>query len=184
MISAQKEALLQQIVDLDMYFFKKMKTEEPIPENTLPALRRMRWMTYSVLSEKTLILWLRDLKQAKKTGRNTMIEKYALLEGQIPTIQENPVIEKIVSQERLWMEEVAKKYPRTMQGHESNKALFKRYMMCELQSWSPEALDSYWMDVQQALRRGENMAEARYDNLYISLGRGTLKEFDEGMMQE
>ena len=49
MISKYKEALLQQVVNLDMEFFAAMKTEEPVPENTLPALRRMRWMTYSVL---------------------------------------------------------------------------------------------------------------------------------------
>lgn len=178
MISKYKEALLQQVVNLDMEFFAAMKTEEPVPENTLPALRRMRWMTYSVLSEKTLSLLLRDLEQAKKAGRNTMIEKYALLEDQIPMLQNNSIIEAIAAQEEDWMEQVAEKYPHTLQGHVGNKTLFKRYMMCELQSWNPDTISSYWEDIQNALKAGYNLAEIRYDNLYCSLGKGTLKEFD------
>lgn len=184
MISEEKQKLLEQVVDCDMDFFTSMKTEDPIPENTLPALRRMRWMTYSVLSEKTLRLWLRDLRQAKADGRNTMIEKYALIENQIPTIQENPVIGQIATQEEKWMGEVAEKYPRTVQGHDDNRSLFKRYMMCELQSWSPEALDSYWADIQKALDEGWNMAEKRYDYLYLSLGKGTLKELNDELEQK
>ena len=181
MISEAKEELLKGIVDLEMKFFQNMKTAEAIPENTLPALRRMRWMTYSCLSDNTLILLLRDLTQHEEEGRNPMIEKYALIDGLIPTIQENEKIGMIVEQEVAWMEEVAKKYPKTVQGHDSNKALFGHYMSCELQSWDPETLDSYYNDVVVAKSQGKNLAEVRYDNLYESLGKGSLKEVSDSL---
>lgn len=178
MISEAKEELLKAIVDLEMDFFKNMKKQEEVDEKALPALRKMRWMTYSCLSDKTLLLLLQSLCTAQDEGRNTMIEKYALIDGLIPTIQKNPIIPKIVDQEIVWMDEVAKKYPKTVQGHEDNKDLFKKYMLCELQSWTPEALESYFKDVKNAKENGINLAEIRYDNLYESLGKGSLKEFN------
>lgn len=181
MISAAKDQIIKRIVDIEIGFFKSMNTEEPVPENTLPALCRMRWMTYSCLSETTLQLWLRDLEAAKAEQRNTMIEKYALIDDLIPAIQDSPLIPKIVGQEVAWMEEIAQKYPKTVQGHEGNRDLFKKYMLCELQSWSPEALLAYWDDILAAVEAGENLAEIRYDNLYESLGRGTLKQFNESL---
>lgn len=181
MITAAKDELIWKIVDIELEFFKSMKVEEPVPENTLPALRRMRWMTYSALSEETLKLWLRNLENAKADERNTMIEKYALIDNLIPTLQDNPIIAKIVDQEVAWQEEVAQKYPKTVQGHDENRQLFKHYMLCELQSWSPETLLSYWADILGALEAGENLAEKRYDNLYESLGRGTLEQFNASL---
>lgn len=181
MISVAKDQIIRKIVDIEMEFFQNMKTEEPVPENTLPALRRMRWMTYSALSEETLSFLLKDLEKAQEEERNTMIEKYALIDKLIPNIQDNPIIPKIVEQEVVWMEEVAQRYPKTVQGHEGNRDLFKHYMLCELQSWSPETLLSYWGDILGALEEGVNLAEKRYDNLYESLGRGTLKQFNESL---
>lgn len=178
MVSEAKEELLKGIIDIEMEFFRSMKTEEPVAENALPALRRMRWMTYSCLSDTTLILLLRDLCQAKQDGRNTMLEKYALIDGLIPTIQKSDDIEKIVSQETVWMEEVHQKYPKMTQGHDSNKDLFKRYMACELQSWSAEALKAYLKDVCNAVALGINLAKIRYDNLYESLGKGSLEQYN------
>jgi len=178
MLSEAKEELLKGIIDIEMEFFRSLKTEEPVAENALPALRRMRWMTYSVFSDNTLILLLRDLCQAKQDGRNTMLEKYALIDGLIPPIQENDDIKKIVEQETAWMEEVHQKYPKMTQGHDSNKDLFSKYMSCELQSWSPEALKSYLKDVYAAVAVDENMAKMRYDNLYESLGKGSLEQYN------
>ncbi len=176
-----KQKLIQAIVDQELEFFQNMKTEEPVPENTLPALRRMRWMTYSVLSEDTLSLLLRDLKKAKEDGRNTMIEKYALIDGLIPDIQHNPIIRKIALQETEWQEEIARRYPKALQNHDANRSLFQHYMECEMQSWSPEMLLSYYSDILAALEEGVNLAERRYDNLYASLGKGSLKEVDDSI---
>lgn len=171
-----KEAMLHNIIAIEMDFFTSMNTEEKVPPNTLPALQRMRWMTYVVLSPKTIGLLLRDWEEAKKAGRNTMIEKYALLDNLIEPIQENPIIDKIATQEKIWIDALAEDYPEALQGHDDNKGLFKRYMLCELQTWSPDTLESYWEDVQRAVKEKRNMAEERYDALYASLGKGSLKE--------
>lgn len=178
-----KEDILKHIIDQEMEFFEAMNKEEEIPENTIPALRRMRWMTYVVLSEETLKLWLIDLLQARESNRNTMIEKYALIDGLIDPIQINPVIEKIATAETEWMEELAKEYPLTVQGHDSNKELFKKYILCELQSWSKEALDSYWQDICRAKENNENLAIVRYDCLYNSLGKGSLAEVNKSLKE-
>lgn len=180
-IPESKQKVIHAIVNQELEFFRDMKTEEPVPENTLPALRRMRWMTYSVLSEDTLSLLLRDLKEAKENGRNTMIEKYALMEGLIPDIQDNPIIRKIALQETKWQEEIAIRYSKALRNHDANRPLFQHYMECEMQSWSPEALLSYYSDILTALEEGVNLAEKRYDNLYASLGKGSLKEVDDSM---
>lgn len=176
-----KEALIQAIVDLDLEMVSQIHTADPIDPKTFPAFKKMRWMTYSVLSEETLRAWLADLQAAKADGRNTMTEKYGRIDGQIPMFGDNPEIEEIAAQETIWQDEVAAKYPKTVQGHESNKSLFKRYMMCELESWSPEAIHSYWDDVQTAVTEGRNLAEERYDNLYRSLGKGSLKELNDSL---
>ncbi len=177
MLDKEKESLLKDILELELEFFTSMNVEESVPEKALPALKRMRWMTYSVLSEETLTLLLENLRAAKAAERNTMIEKYALIDGLIEPIQENPLIEKIVSQEVLWMDEVAERYPQLVQNHENNKDLFARYMSCELQSWQPEGLASYWRDINAALSQGRNLAEERYDNLYMSLGKGSMRDY-------
>ena len=81
----QRNEIMQRIIDLETEMFMSVNAEEAVPANTIPAFKEMRRMTYSVLSDKTVALWLCDLETAKKDGRNVMTEKYALIGDQIPT---------------------------------------------------------------------------------------------------
>ena len=88
----QRNEIMQRIIDLETEMFMSVNAEEAVPANTIPAFKEMRRMTYSVLSDKTVALWLCDLETAKKDGRNVMTEKYALIGDQIPTLQDNPCL--------------------------------------------------------------------------------------------
>ena len=68
-----------------------------------------------------------------------MTEKYALIGDQIPTLQDNPQIERIVDIEEKWMNELAFKYPHAVKRERANAELFRKYALCELQTWSPRS---------------------------------------------
>ena len=158
----QRNEIMQRIIDLETEMFMSVNAEEAVPANTIPAFKEMRRMTYSVLSDKTVALWLCDLETAKKDGRNVMTEKYALIGDQIPTLRDNPQIERIVDIEEKWMNELA-------------------YALCELQTWSPAAVNSYFEDIKKAMEEGRNLAEERYDNLYQNIGKGRLRDVEDSL---
>ena len=171
----QRNEIMQRIIDLETEMFMSVNAEEAVPANTIPAFKEMRRMTYSVLSDKTVALWLCDLETAKKDGRNVMTEKYALIGDQIPTLRDNPQIERIVDIEEKWMNELAFKYPHAVKRERANAELFRKYALCELQTWSPAAVNSYFEDIKKAMEEGRNLAEERYDNLYQNIGKGRLR---------
>ena len=150
----QRNEIMQRIIDLETEMFMSVNAEEAVPANTIPAFKEMRRMTYSVLSDKTVALWLCDLETAKKDGRNVMTEKYALIDDQIPTLRDNPQIERIVDIEEKWMNELAFKYPHA-------------------------AVNSYFEDIKKAMEEGRNLAEERYDNLYQNIGKGRLRDVED-----
>ena len=53
------------------------------------------------------------------------------------------------------------------------------YLNCDLHTWSIPALHSYYEDVQAAREKKINLSEARYNNLYASLGKGSLAEVEK-----
>ena len=54
----QRNEIMQRIIDLETEMFMSVNAEEAVPANTIPAFKEMRRMTYSVLSDKTVALWL------------------------------------------------------------------------------------------------------------------------------
>ena len=194
----QRNEIMQRIIDLETEMFMSVNAEEAVPANTIPAFKEMRRMTYSVLSDKTVALWLQDLETAKKDGRNimaekqavlssgtadydVMTEKYALIGDQIPTLQDNLQIERIVDIEEKWMNELAFKYPHAVKRERANAELFRKYALCELQTWSPAAVNSYFEDIKKAMEEGRNLAEERYDNLYQNIGKGRLRDVEDSL---
>ncbi|MEG0798572.1 MAG: DUF4125 family protein [Acidaminococcaceae bacterium] len=197
-----REENLARIIAIETEMFTAMKTEEAVPANTLPAFKKMRWMTYSVLSDATIALWCQDLEQARQDGRNVMIEKYAMISGQLPlpegeacccnefsghagTIAQefcgNDDIQQIVDIESNWQNKLAAKYPKSIQRQQESAALFKKYAICELYTWAPASRKSYLADVKLAVQEGRNLPEERYNNLYASIGKGSLREVEEAL---
>ena len=177
-----RDNVLDAIVEIEITMAKQMNTDEPLDEKTLPAFKRMRWMTYSVFSDDTLALLLNDWIIACKNGRNVMLEKYAMMGGQleIPDFSEKEdEIKAIVEQEAKWQEAVRIKYPKTISGNPKGTEDFMHYLNCDLHTWSIPALHSYYEDVQAAREKKINLSEARYNNLYASLGKGSLAEVEK-----
>ena len=174
----QKQDVLTEIVERESKLLQALNTAEPVPLNNLPAFKRMRRMTYIVLSAQTLQSWLNDLQIAERYGRNPLMEKYALIGGQILPLKENPLIGKIVQQEMLWMAELSKKYPKLIKREAQSVELFEKYAQSELQSWSDASIELYWQDIQVGVQRQENFATIRYQWLAESLGKGCLAELE------
>jgi hypothetical protein len=180
-----RDNVLDTIVEIEITMAKQMNTDEPLDEKTLPAFKRMRWMTYSVFSDDTLALLLNDWIIASKNGRNVMIEKYAMMGGQleIPDFSESEnEIKAIVEQEAKWQEDVRKKYPKTISGNPQGTEGFKHYLNCDLHTWSMPAIHSYYEDIGRAIENEVNLSEARYNNLYASLGKGSLAEVEKNQV--
>ncbi len=180
-----RDNVLDTIIEIEITMAKQMNTDEPLDEKTLPAFKRMRWMTYSVFSDDTLALLLNDWIIASQNGRNVMIEKYAMMGGQIaiPDFSENEKeIKVIVEQESKWQEAVRVKYPKTISGNPNGTKEFKHYLDCELHTWSIPAIHSYYEDVSAAVKKKVNLSEARYNNLYVSLGKGSLAEVENSQV--
>lgn len=176
-----RDNVLDTIIEIEMTMAKQMNTEEPLDEKTLPTFKRMRWMTYSVFSDDTLALILNDWILATQSGRNVMIEKYAMMGGQIAIpdfLEKEEEIKAIVEQESKWQEDVRAKYPKTISGNPDGTEGFKHYLNCDLHTWSIPALHSYYEDVQAAMGEKINLSEARYNNLYASLGKGSLAKVE------
>lgn len=174
----EREKMLEEIAEHEKNLLVALNTVDKIQENTLPAFKKTRKMTYSVLSDKTINSWLKDLRAAISANRNPLLEKYALIENKIPAINSNVLIKKIVEQEVTWMNELGKKFPKVIKREQASVELFEKYALCELQTWSDESIELYWQDIKLAIENKINFARNRYDWLYKDLGRGSLEEFE------
>ena len=71
--------------------------------------------------------------------------------------------------------------PLNIQRERANAELFRKYALCELQTWSPAAVNSYFEDIKKAMEEGRNLAEERYDNLYQNIGKGRLRDVEDSL---
>ena len=173
-----REQVVKDIIDIETEMFRGLNIGEPMPEDRIKPFRMMRWMTYSVLADETLESWLADLRAAKQARRNVLTEKYARIDNLIPQIKEHPLISNIVEAEVRWMEELHHRYPKMIKREQANADLFKKYAMCELETWSDESIELYYRDVCAAQITGKNLPEERYNNMYRRTGQGTLAELE------
>lgn len=174
-----REETIKLIIDEEQDMFCALNTEDnQNSEDQIKPFRLGRWMTFSALSEKFLDAYYKDLSQATMDGRNLLMEKYALMENKIANINDSPLVWEIVNIESGWMHELSKKYPKTIQHTDENSKYFKKYTACELQTYSNSTLECLYVDVKNALQKGINLAEERYNNFYQLLGYGTLEDLE------
>lgn len=173
--------LLRDIIEKELIMFLSTPNEGGTAscQQRPDSFRIMRWMAHSVHSDATLLSYHEDLRMAENTGRNFMIEKYALMDGLIPPISQNPLIEIIAAAEAKWMEEAALRYPKSLQSRGDD--VFKRYISSELQTLSDHTLEMYAKEVQQALDEGRNLIEDRHTLLCKKMGYGSLAERESSL---
>ena len=141
------------------------------------GFRIMRRMSLSVLSDTTLAHYLEDLRRAETQGRNLMIEKYARMDGLIPPLQANPLIDEIVRAETAFIKAASAQYPHVIR-YGGNSA-FQNYLRCEAETYSPATLESYAADLRRALQQGRNPAIERFRCLADLLGKPSLEAFEQ-----
>lgn len=171
----EKGWLIQQIVALELDMFVNVKTSEPAPcQEKLRTFKLMRRMSHSALSLATLKSYLSDLQAAVMAERNLITEKYARMDNQIPLLNDNPLIQHIVSSECEWLAQLHEQYPLAVKCDEN----FKRYALGELETYSNRTLTLLYQDVCDAANGGHNLVEARYEYLYKSLGYLSLADVE------
>lgn len=174
-----KWATIDAIVEVELKMFQAVKSrpgEGRECQERPETFKMMRWMHHSVLTPATLVSYLEDLQAAVAIERNLVMEKYARMEGQIPQLKENERIYQIAEVECAWMQDLRKRYPKTIRGDEDS---FRNYLICELETYSDETLDLLWGDVQEAQVRKLNLPELRYRNLFRRMGYNSLDEVEE-----
>ena len=162
---AQYESIINQILDMEWYMFQRVKSAEPAACQTQPdTFRDIRRSIYATWTEEMLKAYLEDLKLARKSGRNLLTEKYARMDGIIPTINLNPLIELIVTIEEKWQKELQGRYPAVYNqvcrniGSTQDGSNFEVYLRSELETYGDRTIELYLEHVRHAWRKGENLA--------------------------
>ena len=132
-------------------------------------------MSHSAWSLETLTSYLQDLQAAVLNGRNLVTEKYARMDNLIPPINLNPFIKNIVAIESGWIRELHEKFPQSVKYD----GRFEMYALAELETYSDRTLALYDRDVQCAQQAGINLAEIRYEHLYLGIGYQSLEEVEQ-----
>ncbi|MBD5607903.1 MAG: DUF4125 family protein [Desulfovibrio sp.] len=176
MTEKERQDLLDEIVKRELEMFLATPNEGgPAECQQRPeAFRLMRLMTHSAHDDEFLRSYLKDLDEAKRVGRNFMIEKYARMDNLIPPLNESPLLDEISKAETDWIDEAAALYPDIIKREGSER--FRHYLRCELETLSDETLALYDDEIKRAMSQNRNMALERHNWLAQKLGRPPLKK--------
>jgi hypothetical protein len=168
-----RAALLNRIIDAEWEMFRSVKASEPAAcQEEEGTFRTMRWMSHAVLPNELLEALRFHLLEAAQAGRNLMTEKYARMEGLIPSLNESPLIPEIVALECTWMQALNRRYPLTFPGMGNR---FQSYLACELETLSTQVLEGYHALLLAAEAEGRNLVEERYTLLFQRMGHASIE---------
>ena len=176
------ETVKEKIIAMEWEMFQRVHNEGGRADcqdrpDTFSIMRRAQ---FSAWPEELAESYLKDLRDALRTGRNLPMEKYARMmastapeeyrrfSSALPEIpeQSREIIEECVAQEISWMEEYCREYPRLSSG---NRVLYTRedtpyetsfetYERGELSTYSAHTLGLYRKFLLELKERGENLA--------------------------
>lgn len=81
MLKTKNEDLILKIVEIELKMFSEVDGAKHLNAGNIPMYRKLRQAHYSVLSDDTLEVWLKDLSKAYKNGRNIILEKEEMVTG-------------------------------------------------------------------------------------------------------
>lgn len=181
----EKADLVEKILDRELKMFLTVPTQQKASCQEHPdSFRDMRRAQFLAWSEETLESYLKDLQKAERDGVNLMTQKYARMDNLIPTLNDSPLIEKIIEIQYGWQKEMFERYPNLMgRGRALSSAedtafqtSFETYLSGELETYSDETLASLYRDVSERLEKGDNMTEELYSHMVKGLGYRSLEE--------
>ncbi len=172
-----KKALIRQILDIEEKWFTEVRaSEESSCRDNLSAFRNMREIGFAPMSKKTLKAYLKHVKEARRKGRNLMVEKYARMDNIIPPLKESFFIDKIVDIQKKWLAELKERYPYVFKKNPVDS--FANYLRSELETYSDETLGYYYSDVKNALAKGVNLVELSYKHLAETNGFSSIEDMN------
>ena len=162
-----KEDLIEAILEMEWELFASVRAEgeSAACQEDPDSFRLVRAANFLTWSETTLASYLNDLRLARSKGRNLMTEKYARMEGLIPPLNPDAaqLIERIVRKECLWAEDFLGNNPgaalaRPIHSRDDAPGIAstETYLRAELEIYSTQTLEYYYLDILAMSSRGEN----------------------------
>jgi hypothetical protein len=167
----------------------------------LDAFRRVRESQMNSWDDDVLESYLDDLFQAEKAGRNIVAEKYGYMmektsivefekiRVQLPIVTENKkrMIDEIVVIHRMWIEELAAKYPRVLRYGRpltSKEDLpgapsMETYLRGELTSYSEATIEKYFEMTKKFAVNGTNPIEIDILEQVRAQGYASIEKAEE-----
>lgn len=198
-----KESLVNELVTLEWKDFDKVENEggRANCQNDWNTFSIMRKSQYLAWTEEMIKSYIHDFQEAKHRGWNLMTEKYGrMMESTDPigyiriykslpelSQEKKAIIEAIIEIQVNWMEEFAKRYPksagnarsiRTSQDNVHNTS-YETYLRGELGTYSDQTLDLYGRFIANLSRKGDNLAEMIMANTASLYGYQSLKDLEE-----
>ena len=198
-----KEALVNELVSLEMAAFDKVENEGGRAEcqddwNTFSIMRRSQYLAWT---EEMLKSYIHDFRKANERGWNLITEKYGRMmastaplryeqiKDSLPHLPEmkKEIIEEIVKIQVGWMEEFAESYPKAAGNarsiHTSEDTPFntsyETYLRGELSTYSDATLDLYGRFIARLYKEGENLARIIMTNTAHLYGYESLEVLEE-----
>ena len=164
--------LIDRILDIELQMFQAVKSASHAScQNAPDSFRKIRGSIFEMWTQEILESYLDDLKDARKSGRNLLTEKYARMDNLIPLLNANPLIKEIVNIEAGWQKELKEKYPSiyalSCRGTNpvQNGSNFSVYLKSELETYSNRTIELYYLHVKKAFENKENIAANALDRL-------------------
>ena len=179
----QKSDLIDDVLSIELDMFQRVQAINEGCRESPEAFKLTRRSSFETWSEKSLQLYLADLNEALGESRNLMTEKYARIDGSMPFIRFDLVIDDIIEIELNWRNEMVQKYPHLLAedisgGYTYGVLNFEIYLRAELETYSNETLNSFFQDVSEASAERRNLLEETYAMMFQRLGYNSLEEVE------
>ncbi|MBQ8260700.1 MAG: DUF4125 family protein [Lachnospiraceae bacterium] len=178
----KQDELIERVIAAEWQQFDRVKNEggRASCQDDFETFYIMRKSQYLLWEEEMLESFLQDLQEAEKRGWNLITEKYArmmkstaskeyaLLEKDLPvrSKEREAISENIIRIQVAWMEEFAKKFPKTASNARSihtyedgeYNTSYETYLRGELGTYSEETFLLYGRWIAKAATAGRNIA--------------------------
>ena len=206
--SPNKRELVDSIVRLEWEMFQDVQgsegravcQEDPETFRIMRASQAMSW------TERTLVSYLEDLREAKRKQRNLIFEKYARMmestnpkgfreiEEELPDLETglSELLEQIMEIVLAWEEELTDLYPHVLakgrplysdQDTPWNTSV-ETYLRGEFSTYSKRTLKHYYADALHKRNNGENGSKTTLLHMVKHYGFSSCEEAERGMVSE
>ena len=181
-----KVEIISDIIERELNMFINVRSRYPVSCQENPqSFRLHRDSQFAIWSEETLLSYRNDLIEAAAQGNNLMTLKYARMEGIIPPLKKNPMIDKIVQTGVESQKAILKKYtnvfsnPRPITDDGGGTTSFSTYLKSELETYSDQTLCLLQRDILMCKKTGQSWSEETYLRLVQKLGFESLDKIQK-----